>query len=52
MYEGFFSSLKVRVRETDSEVIEAATSLRASIGLKTADAIHRATVILAGVAEF
>jgi uncharacterized protein len=52
LYEGFISSPEVRIREIDSVVIETATSLRATIGLKTADAIHRATAILAAVAEF
>lgn len=52
LYEGFFSSPEVNIREIDSAVIETATSLRATIGFKTADAIHRATAVLASVAEF
>jgi len=46
LYEGLFSSPDVRIREIDAAVIETATSLRATIGFKTADAIHRATAIL------
>ena len=52
LYEGFFSSPEIRLREIDSVVIETATSLRATIGFKTANAIHRATAILAAVDEF
>ena len=52
LYDGFFTAPEVRVREVDSAVIETATSLCVSIGFKTADAIHRATAILAAVDEF
>jgi predicted nucleic acid-binding protein len=52
LYEGFLSSPEVRLHEIDSAVIEKATSLRATIGFKTPDAIHRATAIVAGVREF
>jgi len=52
LYDGFFSSPEVHLYEIDSAVIEMATSLRATIGFKTADAMHRATAILAGATEF
>ena len=52
LYDTFFASREVDVREIDAAVVEKATELRAAIGLKTPDAIHAATAILAGVAEF
>ncbi len=52
LYEGFLSSPEISLREIDAAVIDTATSLRATIGFKVPDAIHRATGILAGVAEF
>jgi hypothetical protein len=40
LYDGFFSSPEVRLYEIDAAIIEEATSLRATIGFKSADAIH------------
>ena len=51
-YEIFFSGREVDVREIDAAVVEKATDLRAKVGLKTPDAIHAATAILAGVKSF
>jgi predicted nucleic acid-binding protein len=52
LYEIFFASKEVDLREIDAAVIEKATELRATIGLKTPDAIHAATAMLAGAAAF
>ena len=52
LYEIFFSGDEVDIREVDAAVVEKATELRAIVGLKTPDAIHAATAILAGVQSF
>lgn len=52
LYEVFFASKEVDIRDIDAAVVEKATELRATIGLKTPDAIHAATAVLAGAAEF
>ncbi len=52
LYETFFASEEVRVREIDAGVVEKATELRATVGLKIPDAIHAATAILAGAVAF
>ncbi len=52
LYEVFFVSKEVEIRDIDAAVVEKATELRATIGLKTPDAIHAATAVLAGAAEF
>ena len=52
LYEIFFASREVDIREVDAAVVEKATELRANIGLKTPDAIHVATAVLAGSAAF
>ena len=51
-YDVFFSGREVDIREIDAAVVEKATELRASFGLKTPDAIHAATAMLAGVDSF
>ena len=40
------------IREIDAAVVEKATELRAGFGLKTPDAIHAATAMLAGTRSF
>ena len=52
LYDGFLETQEVLLKEIDAAVIERATELRAAFGLKASDAIHAATAILAGVAEF
>jgi len=52
LYDIFFASKEVAIREIDAAVVEKATDLRATVGLKPADAIHAASAILAGVIEF
>jgi predicted nucleic acid-binding protein len=52
LYDIFFVGKEVDVWEVDAAVVETATELRADVGLKTPDAIHAATALLAGVASF
>jgi predicted nucleic acid-binding protein len=52
LYETFFAGKEVIIREINAAVVEKATELRASFGLKTPDAIHAATAMLAGVKSF
>ena len=52
LYEIFFAGKELELREVDAAVVEKATELRAAIGLKTPDAIHAATAMLAGAAAF
>ena len=52
LYDGFFDTEEVLLKEVDAAVIERATEFRATFGLKASDAIHAATAILAGVSEF
>jgi predicted nucleic acid-binding protein len=52
LYDAFFAQRKVRLREIDATVVEEATVVRATTGLKVPDAIHAATARLAGVTEF
>ena len=52
LYDVFFAGREVDVREIGAAVIEKATALRAALRLKTPDAIHAATAMLAGAAAF
>jgi uncharacterized protein len=52
LYEVFFTGDEVDIREVDAAVVEKATEVRAIAGLKTPDAIHAATAMLAGVKSF
>jgi predicted nucleic acid-binding protein len=52
LYDVFFAGKEVDIREIDATVVEKATELRATLSLKTPDAIHAATATLVGVAEF
>lgn len=51
LYETFFAGREVIVAEVDAAVVEKATELRATAGLKTPDAIHAATALLVGATE-
>lgn len=51
-YEVFFSGQEMDIRDIDAAVVEKATELRANFGLKTPDAIHAATALLAGAESF
>jgi predicted nucleic acid-binding protein len=48
----FLTGREVDIRDFDAALVEKATELRATVGLKTPDAIHAATAILAGAAAF
>ena len=50
-YDLFFNSAEVRLLEVSREVIEKATELRATLNLKTPDAIHVASAITAKANE-
>ncbi len=52
LYEAFFASREIILNEVSREVIEQATEIRAAYGLKAPDAIHAATAMLSGAAEF
>lgn len=52
LYDAFFAGPEVFVARIGDAVVEKATELRAVFGLKTPDAIHAATAIVAGVSEF
>jgi len=52
LYDAFFSSAEVEVFELSAAVIEKATELRAAWNVKTPDAIHLASAILAGAMAF
>jgi predicted nucleic acid-binding protein len=52
LYDEFFSQRKVRLKEIDAMVVEQATMIRATVGLKPPDAIHAATAMLAGTVAF
>jgi predicted nucleic acid-binding protein len=52
LYNAFFAQRKVRLKEIDAAIVEEATTIRATVGLKVPDSIHAATAMLAGVPEF
>jgi uncharacterized protein len=52
LYDGFFDTQEVLLKEIDAAVIEQATEFRAAFGLKASDAIHAATAILSGASAF
>jgi len=52
LYESFFASREVALKEIDAAVVEKATIVRATQGLKTPDAIHAATAILSAASMF
>jgi predicted nucleic acid-binding protein len=52
LYDSFFASPEIKVLEISFEVIEKATELRASLNLKTPDALHLASGIIARASTF
>jgi predicted nucleic acid-binding protein len=50
--DAFFTGAEVGLLEVTEAVLEKATEIRADLNLKTPDAIHLASAILAGVSEF
>jgi predicted nucleic acid-binding protein len=52
LYDAFFSSPEVEVREISRTVVEKATELRAALNVKTPDALHLASAIISGASAF
>jgi predicted nucleic acid-binding protein len=52
LYDAFFTGPEVEVLPLTTAVIDKATELRASLRLKTPDALHLAAAILAGAKTF
>lgn len=52
LYEAFFASSEVALMEINAAVVEKATELRASLNIKTPDALHLATAIIGKSATF
>jgi predicted nucleic acid-binding protein len=52
LYDAFFVGPEVLLLEVTEPVLEKATEIRASLNLKTPDAIHLASAILAGATAF
>ena len=51
-YEQFLTGREVVVLEVDAVVIERATELRARLNVRTPDAIHLASAVIAGASAF
>lgn len=51
-FERFFTGVETVVLEVDDAVIERATEIRARLNVKTPDAIHLASAIVAGASAF
>jgi uncharacterized protein len=51
-FDRFFGTVEVRLLDVTPAVIEKATDLRARLNVKTPDAIHLASAILAGATAF
>ncbi len=52
LYETLFAGPEIKLLEITSQVVEKATELRASLNLKTPDALHLASAILAQASVF
>ncbi len=52
LYDSFFASVEVDVLPITHSVVDKATELRATLNVKTPDALHLATAILAGATAF
>jgi predicted nucleic acid-binding protein len=52
LYDAFFASSEVVLWEIDAAVVEKATELRATLNIKTPDAIHLATAVLGKASGF
>jgi predicted nucleic acid-binding protein len=52
LYDAFFSSMEVDVLELTPAVVEKATDVRTVLNVKTPDALHLASAILAGANSF
>ena len=52
LYDAFFASAEVEILELAQAVVEKATQVRATLNVKTPDALHLASAILAGAMAF
>ena len=52
LYDAFFAGSEVEILEITAAVVEKATEVRASLNVKTPDAIHLATAIISGATAF
>jgi len=52
LYDAFFAGAEVELLDLTADVVEKATDLRARLNVKTPDALHLASAILAGAAAF
>jgi predicted nucleic acid-binding protein len=52
IYDGLFIAVELVTLKIDDAVIEKATELRAGLNVKTPDAIHLASAIVAGASTF
>jgi len=52
LYDAIFASSEVELLEISADVVEKATELRAKFNVKTPDALHLASAILAGATAF
>lgn len=52
LYDAFFASAEVEVLELTREVVEKATVLRATLNVKTPDALHLGAAVLSGAKVF
>ena len=52
LYDAFFASPEVEVLELTRAVVEKAAEIRATLNVKTPDALHLATAILSGSKSF
>ncbi len=52
LYDAFFSSTEVKLLELTDIVVEKATDLRAILNVRTPDALHLASALLAGASTF
>ena len=52
LYDTFFASRELILREVTAEIVEKATVIRAENGFKTPDALHASTAILSRADTF
>jgi predicted nucleic acid-binding protein len=52
LYDAFLSGVEIELLDLSESVVEKATELRATLGVKTPDALHLASGILAGATAF
>ena len=52
LYEAFFTGVEIELLDLTADVVEKATVLRAMLNVKTPDALHLASALLAGATAF